>query len=338
MQNVISQLTKQFPREYSCFIEQASRVVVVREYNTHLAFVSTKDTLKRMILPQRGAFSFKSHGDTYKKATSNSYGTSRGSFFEIWIEAETDSIAYGIADLLISAIAVVDFVPQIDLGFILHNLGFDDHSIIESPSSAVFWDDNLFSACKLVKKALASEELEFALYKYFVAQEIYPIHPMDLDPREDFFDRLYLPTIQTMIGNAVIASFSVLEELGLKENASKENPSIIQSKWNPKVYDELCVRLTKHNVDPYAKIPWLSRGEFRRPFISQIDSSEICEWSDDTFILDFNIKIVDAVFETSHIRSRKAAHGNRGKISLLSVYDIENANALARHILLKYKM
>ena len=309
----------------------------MNEYNTHLVFVSAKESLRRILLPRRGAFRFKWHGSTYKKVYSNSYGTSEGSFFEIWIEAASDQIAYEIADLLISAIAVVDIVAHIDLGFILHNLGFNDHSVIKDASTAVYWDDNLYSTCKLVRKAETSKELEFALYKYFVAQEIYPIHQMDLDPMTDIIDRLYLPTIQTTIGNAVITSFSVLEELGLKENASKEKPSIISNKWNPIVYDDLCERLKQHNVNPYDKIPWLSRGEFKRPSISQINSSSLCEWSDRIYIMDFDITIVEAILETSHIRNKKASHGNRGKLNLLSVYDIENANALARFILQKYK-
>lgn len=53
--------------------------------------------------------------------------------------------------------------------------------------------------------------------------------------------------------------------------------------------------------------------------------------------MDFDITIVEAILETSHIRNKKASHGNRGKLNLLSVYDIENANALARFILQKYK-
>lgn len=310
----------------------------VKEYNTHLAFVSTKDSLNRIKLPQRGAFLFKCHGSAYKDAhTSLSETTPKRSFFEVWIEADSDEIAYGIADLFISAVAVVDFVAHLDLGFILHNLGFDDHSIIKSPNSVAYWDDNLYKACRLAQKAVANEKLEFALYKYFVSQEIYPIHPMDLEPISDNFDRLYFPTIQTMIGNAVIASFSILEELGIKENASKDNPSTIDSHWNLSVYNDLCERLIKHNVDPNKKIPWLSRGAYKRPFISIIDSSHLCEWSDGIAIMDFEIKIADAIFETSYIRSRKASHGNRGKVSSLSIYDIENANALARDILNRYK-
>lgn len=309
----------------------------MKEYNTHLAFVSTRKSLNRIKLPQRGAFKFKRHGDTYKKVISNSYRTEEGSFFEVWIEAESDEIAYGIADLFISAIAVVDCVAHIDLGFILHNLGFEDHSPIKSPNSAAYWNDNIYKACRLTQKAAGNEKLEFALYKYFVSQEIYPIHPMDLDPMTDDFDRLYLPTVQTLIGNAIITSFSILEELGLKENASKENPSTIDSHWNSKVYNELCDRMIKHNVDPDKKIPWCSRGVFKRPFITLIDSSNLCEWSDGTYIMDFDIRIADAIFETSHIRSRIASHGNRGKVGLLSIYDIENANALARYVLKTYK-
>ncbi len=309
----------------------------MNDYNTHLVFVSTRKSLPRIILSQRGAFEFKCHASTYHKSSSNSFGTSKGSFFEIWIQASTDQTAYEIADLLISSIAVVDFVTNIDLSFILHNLGFDDHSIIKDPATAVFWDDNLYSACKLVRKAVFSQELEFALYKYFVAQEIFPIHPMDLDPRTDIIDRLYLPTIQTKICNAVIASFSVLEELNLKENSSKEKPSTIQNKWNPIVLDDLCEKLLNHNINPYDTIPWYSRGDYKRPFKSQINRKNLCAWSDGTYIMDFNIAIVEAIFETSHIRSKKASHGNRGKVKLLSVYDIENANTLARYILMNYK-
>lgn len=309
----------------------------MNKYNTHLLFVSSKKTLRNIVLPQRGAFIFKFHGDTYEESSSNSFITRKGSFFEIWIEAVSDETAYKIADLLISSIAVVHIVSEIDLDFILHNFGFNDHSIVKEPCTAAFGDEKLHSACMLVRKSVESSELEFALYKYYVAQEIYPIHPMDLDPMTDNLDRLYLPTIQTKIGNAIIASFSVLEELGLKENASKDNPSTILNKWNPLVYDDLCERLQKHKVNPFDKLPWLSRGAFIRPFISQINSENLCEWSNGIDIMDFDITVVEAIFETSHIRSRKASHGNRGKVSLLSVYDIENANALVRYILTNYE-
>lgn len=212
-QNIVVLISKQ----------SANKVLIMNEYNTHLVFVSTKKSLTKIIIPLRGAFTFKCHGSSYDEGPSNSFGTSKGSFYEIWIEAASDQIAYEIADLLISAIAVVDFVAHIDLGFILHNLGFNDHSVIKDASTAVYWNDNLHSACMLVREAVSGKELEFALYKYFVAQEIYPIHPMDLDPMTDIIDRLYLPTIQTTIGNAVITSFSVLEELGLKKMHLKRN-------------------------------------------------------------------------------------------------------------------
>lgn len=309
----------------------------MKEYCTHLAFVSKREKLNRIVLPSRGAFFFINHGSTYESDSSSFCSTRNGSIFELWIEADSEKAAYCIADLLISAIAVIDFIPIIDLSDILHNLGYDDHALVKSPTSVVFGDEKLHMACKLVKRAVSVEKLEYAFYKYYATQEIYTIHPMDLQPNTDFIDRLYLPTIQTSISNAIIASFSIIEELGLKENASGDEPSRINHSWNPKVFGDLCSRLLKHGITPNEKLTWLSRGDFIRPFLPIIDSSRLCIWSDGKEIRDFEISIVEAILETSHIRSSKAAHGNRKKLGLLSIYDIENANALARTILLKYR-
>lgn len=309
----------------------------MRNYCTHLAFIACNKAIPRVKLNNRGSIYFMNHGADYEVDSISMVSTRSGFIYEVWIEAESDDIAYGIADLLVSAMAVVNFTPETDLELILHNIGCDDNPALKTPTPKVFGDASLYSACKLVKRAVNSINLEYALYKYYAAQMIFPIHPFDLQPDYDKRNQLYLPTIQTRIGNAIVASFSIIEELGLKENASKEEPSVVNKKWNPIVYDELCKRLEKHGIDPFGEIPWLSRGEYKRPFINIIDNSNLCKWSFGDYYFDFEIKIVEAIFEISHLRNKKAAHANRNKLTLLSIIDIENANALARYILAKYR-
>ncbi|MEQ8235173.1 MAG: hypothetical protein ABRQ23_00165 [Syntrophomonadaceae bacterium] len=203
-------------------------------------------------------------------------------------------------------------------------------------------DDNLYYACKMASKAFNNVNDELAIFKYHLAHEIYPLYALALDPNNDEVTISHLPSEQLKFAYSIIDSYSILEELGLEERANRDNPSTINNgtQWNPSVIADLSKRLLANNIDPHYRIPWLVRGDLKRPFKNElIMADDLCEWSDGEIIRDFNIEIIDAIFEVSFIRDKKCSHGVGERLYDLTIYDLDNAYTLIRNILLqRYKV
>ena len=138
---------------------------------------------------------------------------------------------------------------------------------------------------------------------------------------------------------SIIICYSILEELKLNIITKQNENSLISegTKWNPEVYSRLSDRLTECGLCPDSEIMWLSRNGIDRPFKSKlINVDNKCEWSDGEIINDFNIKLTDAILEVSYMRSKLASHNVGDRVTLLCVYDAENAFHFARIILLDY--
>jgi len=195
--------------------------------------------------------------------------------------------------------------------------------------------------------ALASKDckIENSLVKYQLSTEIYSKHYMDLHEVINWKTTKY-QFIQMRFAYAIITAYSVIEELGLEiRGANTKNPSILPNKeWNPKIKNNIIKRLTESKININEDIPWMIRGketdiEKSKP----IKISGLTEWADPPdFIDDFSLSIkdgyihlIDAINYISYLRSSISSHCVGKRIMGLSVFDVANAQFLARRLILE---
>ena len=306
------------------------------KYNTWCYFHSPKSELSEVYLSDSEKIVFVNYGDHCPPMNCSVIGEN---IYGIEIIASSKEKANHIADLIVSSHTVVDGYNHERTEEIIRRFDKDPSNILSQIGTigAVYGDEALLYACQMVQKVYGNQRRENAVCKYYVAHEIYSLHPMDLHPWEDPFMSEYLLTDRIRIANVVINCYSILEELHLQIKASQDNPSVIEGQWNPTVKEELSNRLEEKHISPNKVIPWLTRNGFIRPFKSTVIKHEtLCEWSDGKEIFDFEINICDAILELSYIRSYIASHQMDKDVLKLSVYDAENAFAVVRFLLLDY--
>ena len=315
----------------------------MKKYKPNISFHLPSETIEdRLVLNDNVTINFINHGkemsvktDYFGKKSGNfSNAVSNGIICEIVIEAMTANDAEGTVDLLNSCLALIQGAPSYDLEQLIINIRHIPGKFsLEMPSHYFDPSDALYLACKMTKRAIIDCFLKTAVLKFCVAHEIFYLHPMDLDPSRDNYDYQYLLSRQIKMGYSIVVCYSILEELNLHVKASNEKPSVVNGKWNEVVFRELRDRLLLKGIDPNQKIRWLSRTTRKRPFKKQVADQELCEWSDGQEVRDFEINIIEAIFETSYIRSQIASHSVSSKIADLCLYDVENTNMLIRSIL-----
>lgn len=265
------------------------------------------------------------------------YSVSGATIFGIEIEASVKQDAIETADLLCACHSVVEGYNYESSEEIIRRFDKDESDIFSQTGKkgVVYGDDRLYLACKVLKTIYNNQQYKNAVCKYYVAHEIYALHPMDLDPWKDPFISDYLLSDRVRIANVIVNCYSILEELHLQIKACQANPSVINGEWNPLVKKEMQDRLIKSKINPLKTIPWLTRNGVVRPFKNTaIKHDSLCEWSDGKEIADFEIAICDAILELSYMRSQLSSHNLGNNVLKLSVYDAENAFALSRFILL----
>jgi hypothetical protein len=178
----------------------------------------------------------------------------------------------------------------------------------------------------------------YALSKYRLGCWLHSNSIMDLEPDMPAAKLSLFPDDHIRMAYAIILFYSIIEELDIEIRASKKNPSIIDGKWNPKVKDEWERRATKIGIDVNNPISWTFRGtptKIERKKRPRIISKS--KWAGGS-IRDSEISLIDAINQISFIRSKIASHkvskGNDATSSI-SIYDVANANFLARRVLLE---
>lgn len=195
---------------------------------------------------------------------------------------------------------------------------------------------------------LASKDYKLAnsIVKYQLSTEIYSQHYMDLHEVIDWKTTNF-NYIQMRFAYAIITAYSVIEELGLNVNVnvSKNRRSKLENgDWNPEVHDDLVQRLKLSNIEIKDDISWMIRGdeteiEKKRP----IKITRETEWADppdyeDSFFIkvkDGYVYLPDAINYVSFLRSSISSHSVGDRIMNLSVFDVANAQFLARRLILE---
>ena len=195
---------------------------------------------------------------------------------------------------------------------------------------------------------LASKDYKLAnsIVKYQLSTEIYSQHYMDLHEVIDWKTTNF-NYIQMRFAYAIVIAYSVIEELGLQinVNVSKNKRSILDNgEWNPEVLNDLIKRLELSNIDTNEHITWMIRGEETEiEKKKSIKVSRLAEWADpleykDDFFIsikDGYVYLPDAINYISFLRSSISSHSVGTRIMGLSVFDVANAQHLARRLILE---
>ena len=192
-------------------------------------------------------------------------------------------------------------------------------------------------ACMIAARASHRRSYKYALAKFGFASRLHSIFQVDIDPSYSTDHLGISPYIENHVrfANAIIAAYSVIEEIGLEVRASASNPSMIKGKWNPKVKDDLERRLKKAGIKQQETWPWDLRGKPTRVEKSkQLPSKGKCKWAKGPYIRDCELEIMDAINTASYLRSKISSHKMNPLVSSLTSYDIENVRGLARRLLL----
>lgn len=193
------------------------------------------------------------------------------------------------------------------------------------------------AASILAAKASHKKELQYALAKFRLATLIYSRNTVELDPFHAPYESLGMTRfISQHIAYAysIIASYSVIEEIGLEVRASHKKPSLINGKWNFIVREHLEKRLKEANVDVNKGIYWIIRGnptklqKYKR--VSTINKLP----TNNRFVRDRLIDICDAINYASYLRSTVSSHKTNDLIKSLTPIDSENVRHLAGYLLL----
>jgi len=120
-------------------------------------------------------------------------------------------------------------------------------------------------ACAVAAKASWRRSTVYAVAKYAFSLATFSIQMVDLEPwRAPHLAISTIPDDHVMFAHAIIAAYSVVEDLGLTLRASAKNPSRIDGEWNPTVKSDLEARLQEAGVVLDEKLLWTVRGPRRR--------------------------------------------------------------------------
>jgi len=252
---------------------------------------------------------------------------------------------------------VEDFISVLQAGMLL---GFPDGSLAENfPIITEYKEENNslylnsdFAAwfkkfgdvafgCSIAERIIMDNQIVYALEKYKTSLGLISFNPHSADPRYgQVFDHYDIKReYHTKAAFAIIAAFSVIEELGLEIRSSQKKRRFLNpdaGQWNPEVLDDIKERLVKSNIPEKLTFDWIYRGrptkieEEIKPYFG-IDS----EWTKyGKEVRDKTLTIPEAIHNTSYLRNYIAAHKFNEFTQYLSPYDIFNTQMLARVLIL----
>ena len=257
---------------------------------------------------------------------------------EVLIVTSSIVRAQYVVDLIICSLVLCGGPALLEIGSIAA------YPIDGSSSEKQVYENTMFKyqnldiskACQIAAKASHKKAYTYSFFKFYLSSDIHTNHWMDLAP---YYRDIPLSPFQydhLRYSYAIVIAYSILEEIGLEVRASQKNPSILNNgKRNPIVLNDLVKRLEAAKIDLDDPILWHFRGSRKRIELKKpIESKGLAPWSYGR-IRDCDVSIVDAIYHLSWQRSRVASHKVNRYTKSLSVYDVNNAQHLARRLLLE---
>jgi hypothetical protein len=263
---------------------------------------------------------------------------------EVAIEARDDAAAKRIAFMLDASAQCLDgsaflswFGGRIELKKIAKRLGRQRADVdVEEPRATRSYA-NIPLECQLAIKTIRRRARIYALTKLWLSYQVFSVDSIDLDPSHSATIRKSgSPVDHVSYATAIVLAYSVIEELGLEIRASPQRPSTINGEWNLVVKDEPKARLQAAGIDIAETYHWQIRGSKTKleqeRHARKIKRSPWARWK----VRDVEVALVDAIAHVSWLRSRVSAHRTKYEfVRVLSVYDVANAQYLARRLFLE---
>jgi hypothetical protein len=198
------------------------------------------------------------------------------------------------------------------------------------------YQPSICRAAALAAKLSHRRKWRYAVAKYWMSHRICSVPSMETHPTEGSRFGVELdPSNHVLFAQAIIAAYSVIEELGFEVRASNKNPSRLNGKWNPVVKADLENRLREGGIDLSDDEVWVRRGT---PTIVEREGHTLtgakASWAAGG-VRDHHVPVVDAINYASWLRSRVSSHRLSRLVASLTIYDVVNVQMLARRLLLE---
>ena len=260
---------------------------------------------------------------------------------EVTITATTQGTAERAANLIHGAMFLVE-----GSSFFSHLLPGENSSVYPSDGYTDLDDflkeqyrstSHVPLACLIAAKASRRLSFVYALAKLRLSYELLSAPGMALNPSSGpNIPKSHLPEDHVRLAYAIVLANACIEELGLRVPAHQNKQSWINGDWNPEVKQEFEGNLQRSKIDLKEPFYWNIRGgktkiEGKRP----PRLTEGAPWTRQN-VRDGAMQIIDAVACVGWLRSNVAAHtAKQPMLKVLSVYDVANAQFLARRLLME---
>jgi hypothetical protein len=198
------------------------------------------------------------------------------------------------------------------------------------------YQPDICEAAALAAKLSHRRKWRYAVAKYWISHRVCSVPWMETHPTEGTRFGVELdPSNHVLFAQAIIAAYSVIEELEFEVRASNKTPSKRNGKWNPVVRMDLENRLREGGIDLSDDEVWMRRGT---PTIVEREGHKLtgakASWAAGE-VRDRHLPVVDAINYASWLRSRVSSHRLSRRAASLTIYDVVNVQMLARRLLLE---
>ena len=259
---------------------------------------------------------------------------------EIVIHARTKVVAQKVIGLIHAAMVLLWNDPMIaNLFWTVEDAADQKQSIGEGekPLFQISTGD-LPLGCLIARKVSKRRHLVYALHKFLLSCQIYSPDVRSLDPAERVhYSPSQFADDHVRFAYAIIAAYSVVEELRLEVRVSKEHPqSQVNGQWEAAVKADLEKRLRDSRVSLSERVLWHLRGTpTRLERVRQPKSQGKASWAHGR-VRDCQMEVVDAIARASWLRSKISSHRLTQRVTSLSAYEVANVQHLARRLLLEH--
>lgn len=192
-------------------------------------------------------------------------------------------------------------------------------------------------ACMVAAKASYRKYWVYAILKLMQSYRSSCTPWIDLDPHTatEMLPGARTPEECAVFANAITLAYGAIEELGLELRASSGNPSRPRGTWNPNVRQDLETRLAGAGINLAEPLLWQLRGSKTR-LESARPTQRIAKASYSYGqVRDEEVGLCDAIADASWLRSKVSAHRYSKLTEVLSPYDVDNVQHLARRLILE---
>jgi hypothetical protein len=262
---------------------------------------------------------------------------------ELIIKCENEDIAENALSLIKGGILLALPTPNTSfLNLFVSEYKKSENKFYKNRFESFHKIDNIGFGCQVLEKIINNKEFSYALEKYKVSLDLFSLNPFSIDPKYGQMFNHYDLKKQTHTRSsfAIIAAFSVIEELSLEIKSSSKNPRFLNNEkgeWNPIVHNDITNRLEKIGIKKEDTFDWVFRGEKTKvendlkPYFGF--DSEWVKYGET--VRDKTLTFPEAIHNASYLRNFIASHKFKELTEYISPYDVYNVQALSRKLILE---